>query len=154
MSKSSDESGPGGAVEPAEPMAVLTAEQITAVKDVKLEMVPVPTWGGAVYVRTLTADQRDTFVSRFIDESSGRVRVDVRHVTATLLAMTLCDASGTLLYPDQRVGVKVLAVKAAVVCDPLFDKALHLNGLTAEDIEELAGNSPAPTSRDSPTDCA
>lgn len=136
------------------PATVLTAGSIEAIADFAVEEVPVPAWGGSVFVRTLTADQRDEFVTTFINEETGKVLRSARSVTATLLAMTVCNAAGELLYPDQEKGRRVFARKSAKATDTLFGRASELNALTEADIEDLAGNSPATASDGSPTGSA
>lgn len=132
----------------------LTAAAIEAARDFTVEPVTVPEWGGKVFIRTLTADQRDEFVTRFIDQESGRIQPGVRSVTATLLAMTVCDEAGKLLFEDQERGRQVFAVKSAKATDEVFGKSSELNALRADDIEDLAGNLPETMNEDSRTGSA
>lgn len=41
----------------SQPMKILTAEEIWAAKDIEERIVPVPQWGGAVRIRTLSQKQ-------------------------------------------------------------------------------------------------
>lgn len=130
---------------------MLTAEAIEKIEDFELRRVEVPEWRGHVYVRSLTAGARDKFVALCIDQKTGSVRTDMQNVTATLLAMTVCDAKGRLLYQSFEQGRGVFAAKSAAACSLLFDVATELNKLTERDIEELVTDFPATTSGDSGT---
>lgn len=127
----------------------LTAEQIEAARDFQIsDPIPVPEWAPAgsdpaeafVFVRSLTAGDRDRFVQRCIDEKTGSVRSNVDNVTATLLAMTLCNEAGEPLFPDLAAGKRILALKSAKACDAPFTAAMELNALRSDDIEEITKN--------------
>ncbi len=136
-------------------MAVLTGEQITNAQDWEIsEALPVPEWGGDVHLRDLTSGGRDDFILACCDPHTGRVRPDVTNFTAYLLAKTLCDAEGNLLFVDFAVGRNTLALRSGVVCDRLFEVAAKINKLDAEAIAESAKNSPETPSDDSRTDSA
>lgn len=67
-----------------------------------------------------------------------------------LLARTLCDERGMLLFDDPTEAIEVLGACPGEVMDRLYDEAVAFNGLTPEAVEELEGNSPAAPSDDSP----
>ena len=67
-----------------------------------------------------------------------------------LLARTLCDEQGVLLFDDPAEAVEVLGGCPASVMDRLYDEAVAFNALGPDDLEELEGNSEVAPSEDSP----
>jgi hypothetical protein len=139
---------------------MLTAEQIEGVRDFEVRKVTVPEWGEVngvapqdahVYIRTLTADQRDEFISTCIDSRTGSVVRNVQSITARLLAVTVCDSEGTLLFPSFAQAVKVFGERSSAACDRLFGVAIELNALTEEELQKIAADFPETPSADSPT---
>lgn len=136
-------------------MTVLTGDQIASAPDSDVsEALPVPEWGGDVHLRNLTSGGRDGFILACCDPQTGRVRADVTNFTAYLLALTLCDAEGNLLFPDFAVGRVTLAGRSGTVCDRLFEVATTINKLDSDAIAASAKNLPETPSDDSPTDSA
>ena len=141
-------------------------ELILEADDIPDEDVPCPEWArdgwdGTVKVRGLTGTERDAF-----EESNRQIR-PVRgangkpdgqevvpmlaNVRARLVVKCALDPEDdTRLFTDQDANA--LGKKSAKVLDRLFDVASRLSGLTEEDIEELAKNSAAAASGDSPSD--
>lgn len=132
----------------------LNPEQIEKADDAELRKVSVPEWGGHVYVRSLTSGERDRFVSTCIDDKTGRMRTGASNVTAHLLAATVCDGDGNLVFTELSKGVAVFAEKSAAICGRLFDVATELNGLTEADVQDLAKNLPDAPRPSSHTDSA
>jgi len=130
---------------------MLTPDQIENTDDLEIRKISVPEWGGHVFVRTMSAGERDRFVSSSIEQNTGRARTDVANITARLLARTVCDESGKLLFPDLTQGQNVFARKSARACDRIFDVAAELNALTAEEVKKIASDFRGTTSDDSPT---
>ena len=73
-----------------------------------------------------------------------------------LLARTLCDESGELVFEDPAEGIEIIGGCPAGVMDRLYDEAIAFNGLSPDDADELEGdddqmgNSEAAQSDDSP----
>lgn len=113
----------------------LTRDAILEVEDLPRDRVEVPEWGGHVFVRTMTGNEKDRFEhERFTAESAG-TREGVR---ARLLVWTLCDESGERLFDDEDI--ETLGKKSAAALDRCYEKAAELNKMTAKDIEELVKN--------------
>jgi hypothetical protein len=122
---------------------ILSREQILAGSDLPKELVPTPEWGGDVYVRTMTAGERD----RWESEHFADPKTDVR---GRLAAFTLCDEQGNRLFTSADIGAL-----SALSCKPLariWDVAIRLNRVTRGDVEELEKNSGASHSADSSSD--
>lgn len=117
----------------------LTREQILAAIDQKIEAVEVPEWGGTVYVRNLTGKARDAFESSRYKMVNGKPEIIHQNTRAALLAASLCNAEGLLIFTQQDI--EALGEKNGAVLDRLFDVAQRLAGMRAKDQEERAKNS-------------
>ena len=123
-------------------MTGLTKEQILAIQDVKPVPVPVPEWGGTVYVRPMSAGQRDRWEGELLDRTEKRkdgIAAAVENMRAQFLAHCLCDENGVILFgPDD---IEALSGKSYRAMDLLYEKAQTINGLSEADITELEKNS-------------
>jgi hypothetical protein len=120
----------------------LTRDQILGAIDLHIESVYVPEWGGTVYVRNLNGKGRDAFEgSRIRIKENNKVEMIHDNTRARLLALTVCDEKGTLLFTTEDI--EALGEKNAATLDRLFDVAQRLAGLRAQDVEEKVKNSAA-----------
>lgn len=117
----------------------LTREQILAAMDLKIESVDVPEWGGTVYVRNMTGRARDQFESSRYKLIGEKIEILHQNTRAALLAASLCDSKGTLMFSEKDV--EALGEKNGAVLDRLFDVAQRLSGLRQKDAEEKLKNS-------------
>jgi hypothetical protein len=108
----------------------LTIEQLLAANDVIIRKVPTPEWGGDIYVRTITADDRDRWEK---DAASGKP------TRATLFAMAICDESGKPLNPTPAQ-VAALGKKASGPIERAIDVIMTINCMRAADIKEMEKN--------------
>lgn len=121
-------------------MTTLSAADILRVDDKKLQQLEVPEWGGAVWIRTMTATERDAFEQEFVDLRQGKTKSGtVANVRAKFAARILCDGNGARLFEDKDI--PELGRKSASALDRVFDAGMKLNGFSKADVEELAGNS-------------
>lgn len=109
-------------------MATLTRDQILNAQDMHTEKVSVPEWGGDVFVRTITAGERDKFEMSL----DGQRVEDVR---ASLAALTVCDEANKPLF--DMSDIKKLTVKSAAALDRIFDVASRLNKFSKADVDTL-----------------
>jgi hypothetical protein len=116
-------------------MAELTAEMILAANDQKdhLKKVDVPEWGGEVYIRAMTAGERDAHEIEWM-QSKDRGVADFR---SKLLVRVLSNSEGKRLFTDEQV--KALRDKSAAVVNRLWGIAMKVNAMTEKDVEALAG---------------
>ena len=114
-------------------------ETILASSDLPQQSVECPEWGQTLNVRTLTGSERDDFENAV--QSAGKTKggMDLRGLKIKLVLLTLCDEDGELLF--DATDALVLNSKSSKVIDRIFQVAQKLNGLTAEDAEEMLGNS-------------
>lgn len=115
-------------------MRGLSASQIIAADDSKIEAIEVPEWGGTVYVKTLRGTDRDAFEESLSKEKDKPFR-------SRFLVMTLCDERGTLLFKPEQVAA--LGEKSSLVLNRVFDAAWAINYFTPEKVEELGKDSPS-----------
>lgn len=117
---------------------VLTRDAILAASDMPpIEAVHVPEWGGQVFVRPLTATERDQFERRVLQFKNGAK--GSQNLRSVLVAMAACDADGQRLFTDEDA-VK-LGAKCAAAMDRVYEVASRLSGLTGADTQELEKNS-------------
>lgn len=116
----------------------LTKEQILGASDIQIKKVEIPEWNGFVFVKGMTAKERDGFEASII-RMNGKVRkVDMRDLRAKLVSKSICDKDGKLLFDEKDI--KELGEKSASAVQRIFTVAQELSGLTDEDAEELLKN--------------
>ena len=118
---------------------LLTRDQILGAEDLGFEDVAVPEWGGSVRVQMLTGAERDAFEQAIVTRQGKKVQMTLANVRARLVAMCVMDGEGQRVFSDGDV--KALGKKSALALNRVFEVAQRINGLTPEDVEELAGNS-------------
>ena len=116
----------------------LSREQILAAIDLKIEAVEVPEWSGVVYVRAMSGKMRDAFEHSRYRLVNDKVEVIQTNVRASLLAASICDSQGTLLFTKEDI--EALGEKNGAVLDRLFDVAQRLSGLRTPEQEERLKN--------------
>ena len=116
-------------------MATLTASDILAKRAAQAPVaVDVPEWGGTVYVKRLTAAERDQFET-LVGENKDNRDFSTR---AALLVYVLTDETGKRLYDWGMEGQ--LAQLDAIAVDRVFKAAAKLNGLHAESVDDAEKN--------------
>lgn len=113
----------------------LTADDILAADDREIKEMPVPEWGGSVYLRTISGAERD----RFEAETFRQDKPNYENLRARYLAITLVDEKGEPLFNKKQV--TQLGQKAAPVLDRLFTESARMNAMSKNDVDELLGNS-------------
>lgn len=121
---------------------MLTREAILSVApSLPREEVEVESWGGSVYVRGMTAGERDRFEVLLAD---GK-RKDFR---ATLVVFSVCDEAGKLVFSEKDI--PTLTAQPCQALDAVSGVALRLSGFTSADTDALRKNSEGDPSEDSP----
>jgi hypothetical protein len=115
----------------------LTRDMILEADDCPRERVEVPEWGGYVFVRTMTGSQRDAFESQ-AGNTDLPFHVRMQNLRARLAALTLCDERGQSLFTE--ADIIRLGAKSCEALDRIFKVAQRMNGLSAEDIDEIKKN--------------
>jgi len=132
---------------------ILSREDILNVIDLKTELVPVPEWGGDVYVRGLTAGERDKWeASLYSTQKRGNSCEVIAHrdnIRAKFVAASVVDEKGKLIFTTGDIDA--LTKKSAAPMDRLFAVAQKLSGMSNEDVEELEKNLKSDRTDTSPT---
>jgi len=134
----------------------LTAKAIFEADDIRIEPVEVPEWGGVVYIRTLTAADRDRMEAAIANlDKQGKsrgARFDI--IRSAIAAASLCDETGKAMFDskDFQETIKKLGAKSAKAIGRISVAASKLSGIEEEDVEELAENLKNDQPADSPSD--
>lgn len=115
-------------------MTVLSRDAIKSVSDCKLERVPVPEWGGDVFMKTLSGTERDQFEDGYAEQKMKNFR-------SRFLVLTLCDEKGERIFGDDDAAE--LGAKSSVVLNRLFEKGWAINAFRPEDVDSLGNDSPS-----------
>jgi hypothetical protein len=110
---------------------MLSIDDILQADDSKVEPVKCPEWSGDVYIRSLTADERDK-LERVISEGISE--------TVALVSLSLCNEDGKSLNITP-VQMKSLGRKAAGPMRRIAEQAMELNGWTEAARETIEKNS-------------
>jgi hypothetical protein len=128
----------------------LSKDAILAAEDLETRDVPVPEWGGTVRLKALSGRERDAYEASCMQDrgKQGMVR-NLLNVRAKLVARAIVDDKGERVFAD--TDANALGQKSAAALDRLFEIAAEMSRLSEDDMEELAGNSEAAPSGDSPS---
>lgn len=130
---------------------VLNKQDILQARDVVKEMLEVPEWGGAIYVRSISAAERGLIeegAAKF-KESKGKNDTFARTFTVKMVSMAVCDENGQRLFEDKDIAL--LQQKNAAVISRIAEVAQRLSGFSKQDLEELEKNLPEAQPEDSPS---
>ena len=128
-----------------ESVVVLGREEILSADDLPMELVEVPEWKGAVWVRTLGGTERDHFEATLLPKTGKRGQRTqsqsdaVQNIRARLFALVVCNDAGEPMFTPKDV--MALGRKSAKALDRVFEVAQRLSGFSEEDLEDLAKNS-------------
>jgi len=114
----------------------LTAAEIFETDDSRVERVEVPEWGGYVFIRGLTGEERDAFENSIIEGRGRNREINLRNFRAKLVVAAAVNSKGQQLFSDSS-HVMRLGKKSARALERLFEKAQELAGLREEDINEM-----------------
>ena len=117
---------------------MLTKDQIFEAKDLVIEKVEVPEWGGDVFVRGMTGTERDSFESSVIDIRGSSQKVNMSNIRAKLVSLSVCDEKGNRIFEDSDI--IELGKKSAFALQRIFDVAQRLSGLSKEEMKALEKN--------------
>lgn len=118
---------------------ILTAEDILSADDIAIEKMPVPEWGGYVFVKTLTGEERDQIEAAVVkvDPRTGRpIEAKMEKLRALVAFYGLCDETGKRLFTDQKQ-IDALGKKSAAALDRVVAKIQALAAMSPADIETL-----------------
>ena len=119
-------------------MAVLKRDDVLQADDIKIELVPVPEWGGEVYVKGMMGAERDKFEGSLIVSPGKSQQMNMTNIRAKVASLTICDEKGKRLFNENDV--QALSQKSAAALQRVFVVAQRLSRITNDDVEELSEN--------------
>jgi hypothetical protein len=115
---------------------LLTKDQILAFDDIEVEEIEV--WGGTVRIHSMSGTARDRYEQHILATRSKDANENMANIRATLLAHTIVDEEGNLVFGVDDI--KALGLKSIKGIQKAFNVASRLNALDSSDVEKLAGN--------------
>jgi hypothetical protein len=115
----------------------MSRNAILAVDDLPRKEVPVERWHDTVWLRTITAAERDAYMLRARPTADGG-EPDYENFRARLLVYCLCDENGERLFDDHED--HLLGAKCGDAIGFLFTEAQKLNGLMPVAVEDARKN--------------
>lgn len=130
----------------------LTRDQILQAQDIRIEKVEVPEWGGEVYVKTLTGQERDQLEAALMeyDNKGQPKRLKLDRLRSTLAVLAICDESGQRLFTSGDI--QTLAGKSSAALDRVVSKAQELAAISPGDVDKLVTDLKKDQADDSPLD--
>lgn len=117
-------------------MAILTPQQILEQKTLIVEELEVPEWGGSVYVKMLSAKERDEFESGLMTVNKQGQPVDNRKgARARLVQLAVVHQDGRPYFT--RHDIRTLNELPAAGLQRVFNKVNEMAAISEEDIDEL-----------------
>lgn len=115
-------------------------DRILAADDQPLVPVDVPEWGVRVWVKPMSAAQRDAFEAAVSDDNGV---IDKTNFRANLVVRCVVDPE-TKARVFQTEDAKMLGTKNALPVGRIFDAAAKSSGLTPDDVAGLEGKASGP----------
>ena len=123
-----------------ESLPMLTRDAILAAEDNTLVKVPCPEWGGYVYARNPTGEERNRFEQASMVVRGRNTReMAMKDLKERLVVQFACDDKRQPIFKHEDVAT--LAAKNAAPINRIGDMILKLGGWTDQDVEDLVGNS-------------
>jgi len=114
----------------------LTREVILGIRDSRMELVEIPEWQGDMYIRSLTAAERDAWEASIVSiDDQGNRQSNMANLRARLVVRTACLVDGSPLFMESDA--EILGSKSAAAVDRAFAVAARLSGITDRDVKEL-----------------
>lgn len=125
---------------------VLSADEFLGIEDADAEWVDLSEWAGegrGVWIRSMTAEERDAYEQSLIKQSQGRgsrggsIEMDLRNARAKLVARCAVSAEhdGVRIFTD--ADATKIGNKNAPMIDALYDVASRVSGIRQEDLDEV-----------------
>ncbi|MHC4867866.1 MAG: hypothetical protein ACYTEX_27665 [Planctomycetota bacterium] len=117
-------------------MQDLTREQILTANDAGCEKVELPEWGGAVYIRKLSAGEFPEMEA--IVKARQEDKVSNKDGLLNICILTMCDAEGKRFFTaDDKPQLEQRTFESLQRC---ADIAMQVNGWTVNEQESMEGN--------------
>jgi hypothetical protein len=120
------------------PLEDISKDQILAFKSQAGKIHQIEAFGGTVYIKEWTSQERDRFEGSMIIGKGKRATVTIDNIRAKMFVRSVCDKNGTLIFADKDAE-EIGSLPAAEV-EKVYAKCQEVNSVSDEDVEELAGN--------------
>jgi len=117
---------------------LLTRDQLLAPREVPLRKLEIPSMGGHVYVKGMTAKERGLFERSFENADGTKNKKRVSEVRQRMVIACCCNESRIPYFTLKDM--EMLGNQELNVIEEIVVEAQKLCGMTDDDIEELAGN--------------
>ena len=114
---------------------ILGRDDILGADDLSTRRVACPEWGGTVIVREMTGTQREAFEQAVVSTNGDDTSANTTNLRAWLASFTMVDEAGELLFSADDV--RALGDKSATALIRVCNEAQNLNGIGADEVEEL-----------------
>ena len=114
---------------------MLTRDEILGLDDRKPVKVSVPEWGTDVWVRPLSAAERDAIDQETADRREAKKPSNWR---ARMAVRVLCRDDGERLFNNDDADA--LGKKSQVALERVIEAAIRTNALTDKDVADLEKN--------------
>lgn len=113
-----------------------TRESILAATELERRPISIPKWGGDFWIYEMSGDERDAFEEEQIKARGPDKESNVRGIRARLAIACLRTKDGAaVLKPEDA---EELGRRSGRILGQIFNIAGPLNGLTKDDVDELA----------------
>ncbi len=119
-------------------MSMLNIDTILSTHSIKVEKVEVPEWGGHVYVKVMTGEEKDRYETSFRKKVDGKLVPDLDNIRAKLVVFTMCDESGVCLATIDHV--KALSKQSSTSLDRVVAAAQSINAMSHQEMDEIEKN--------------
>lgn len=126
-------------ITPEAERVALSREDIFRASDIVTEWVSVPEWGGGLYVRGMTAGERDALEASLLTEKGKRNMDRLAQFRSRVLLLCCVDDAGRRIF--QPTDIQAISKKSMVAVERVLNVAQRLSGMTEEDVDQLTGNS-------------
>lgn len=129
-------------------MQNFSLDDLSNICNPSVERVEVPEWGRWVFVRSISAAERDAFDNRSVKRKrGGAVETNLDNYSARMVALCMCDENGKAMFDDAEKGAIELGKAGSSAIRRIFDVCFRLNGLRQADVDDAVKNSESgPTS--------
>lgn len=121
-------------------MKKLTRDDILGVDDLQRVEVEVPEWGGTVFVRELSALERDTFGADYAGagDGAGVNPEKLKDFRAKIAAMCIVEETGDQLFSEKDI--VGLGKKSSTAMDRVVNKVLEISGMNVTAVDDAKKN--------------
>ena len=99
-----------------------------------IELTPIEAFGGIVYIKSITAAERE----RWMKSVKKGESVEVREMRVKLVALALCSSDGANLFT--ATDIPKLNEKPDLIIQALFDAICECNGLNEDAVDNAEKN--------------